>query len=196
VTKFLFALVTFIAYCQASAQELAPIKKRSEPLLQAPMPSAIDDDPLLLHADAMLAEVDGRPDDALRLLKRAFERDPTDDLIAYDLLRVAKTYGGPQAQRDLVGYLQIVPNDAKSHARLGTLLLQLGQRGAAKKQMRLAFRDDPDSAEALQLKNKLEGKQQTQSASAVQVQTTLAAGAQYDTNVSVLRWITLDWRVD
>src|SRR5262249_45300620 len=92
-------------------------------------------DAAVLHAEALLAEMDGDPGHALELLRDAARSDPTSRAVAFDRARISSTYLDPTAS-DLDPFVALVPETDDERALRVYLL---------------ADRDDLDGAAALAL---------------------------------------------
>ena len=101
---------------------------------QEASPSEAADDPVLLHAQALLAEIDGDRSTSLALLKHAQELAPGDPEIAFDRARIAYDARSPnlaeEARALLALDLSLAPPSERKDARLlrSYILLRLGKR--------------------------------------------------------------------
>ncbi len=99
------------------------------------------------RANQLLAE--GKPEDAVAVLKEAERLNPNDEDIHYNLgIALAKLEKYPEAVQEYQEALRLFPDYAEVHNNLGNLLLRMGKSDEALKQFEEAVKIMPDYASA------------------------------------------------
>jgi hypothetical protein len=146
------------------------------------------EDAIYLHAACLEAELDQRMEDALRLCRLASESDPSDDVIAFDLARLAFENNSATLAQDATAFLLLPPASPDAHLLRAYILAGRGERTQAAEHVAEVLDLRPGDGEALKLQAlvgiapRRPKKQDGPSALSLRLRT----GIQYDTNVTVL----------
>lgn len=91
----------------------------------------------------------GRRADALQALEKAYGADPDDAVVAHELSEMLDP--GPRAVQVLEGAIRSRPSFGAAHARLGEVLIALGQHERAEQEIRLALQSPSGDTDAQSL---------------------------------------------
>jgi hypothetical protein len=108
----------------------------------------------MLHARALGLLLDGKPDEALPLLRVARKADPSNELVAFDLARVGRAHGG--IPEDLRAVLTVEPTTAATRLMQAYVLLDGGDAEGALSRVEAVLAAEPDHAEAAELRKILQ----------------------------------------
>ncbi|MCC6807377.1 MAG: hypothetical protein IT381_08130 [Deltaproteobacteria bacterium] len=147
-----------IAAEDPSSQPASAQAATSAPVFAPPAaPGSEADEAEVAHAEGLLAETDGRVDEARRLLSRASELVPANVDFAFDLARVSFERKLPTLATDISRFLTLEPKTAGQSLLRGYLLAMLrtkdGARATedAKAAVQRSLALDPTNSEAQQL---------------------------------------------
>ncbi|MEE8409309.1 MAG: hypothetical protein V3T05_06875 [Myxococcota bacterium] len=119
------------------------------PATPTPAPTKVAEDPVVLHARGLGLVFDGKPAAGLPLLRRAHTLAPDDELIAFDLARMARKHGGEPIDQRAV--LEVEPTTSATRLLQAYVLLDNGDTDGAVARVEAALAKEPDHAEALEL---------------------------------------------
>lgn len=141
------------------------------------------DDPIVLHAEGLLAELDGNGAAALAYFRKAQTLSLGDETIAFDLARLSYESKSPMLASDSAAFLSLRSSTPDSHLLRAYLLLAQGERDGAAEQAAIVLQLRPGDDEALKLQALLgDGGRGV----ALSFDGRIRMGAQYDTNIAVL----------
>lgn len=114
-----------------------------------PPPKKVVEDPVVLHARGLGLIYDGKPSAGLPMLRRAHTLAPDDELIAFDLARMARKHGGEPIDQRAV--LEVRPTTAATRLLQAYVLLDNDDTEGATARVEAALVDEPEYGEALEL---------------------------------------------
>ncbi len=141
-------------------------------------------DPLVLHAEALALRLDGKLDAAREAMRRALALSPQNELIAFDLAKMALSGVNETFDGDVAAFLAQTPTSTDAHLLRAHILLRRGGRAAAETDLNAALAQQSDNVEALRLQRALAPPAPASMASLWSFR--VGTGAQVDSNVAVL----------
>jgi len=134
----------------------------------------------VLHAEAIVAEIDGKSTEALELLRSALQADPNSREVAFELARIAMDLPEHKRPTDLEVFLALTPENEQEQLLRAYALADRGDFFAAAAAIETGL---PSSDELLEVRSLLAAKDSTADQ---QVSAEVFIGAQYDSNVTLL----------
>jgi hypothetical protein len=177
----------------APVPEPAP-KPEPKPVPEAPKPKA--DDPVVLHAQGIGLVFDKQPERGLALMRRAHELAPANELMAFDLARMAREHGGKDEDQRAV--LAVEATTVSTRLLQAYVLLDAGDSDGAAVRLEAALQQEPEHREAAELLQILRPEATSETTAGLQIQRKVAkreasrftgrvrTSAVVDSNVTVL----------
>lgn len=138
----------------------------------------------LLHADALEAELDGDVEQALRMLRTAHRLAPEDEMVAYDLARLAYETQSVSLIDDTDGFLRLQPTTPDSSLLRAYLWVERGDKKAALEQVNRVLALRPADTEAIGLR-RLIAPPKSATATGARFAGRVRTAAEVDSNVTV-----------
>lgn len=143
-------------------------------------------DPWVMHAEALLAEADGNAPHALELLRRAVAAAPEDELLRFELARLALAHPSAAKPTDGDAFLARTPATADAQLLRAYLLLERRDKEGALAAARGVLKERPNDGEALALTAALAEPLEEAQDDVPTFTGKVTLGAQYDSNVTVV----------
>lgn len=142
-------------------------------------------DPIIMHAEALEAELDQETSRALDKLREANALLPTDETIAFDLARVSFEAKNPKLAQDVRPFLAMDPSTPDANLLRAYLHLAQGDEANAATYVGRVLQDRPSDPEALQL-HALVGGGPARGTKGAFLSARVQTACAFDSNVTVL----------